>query len=767
MIISFTEPVLAPYIYIHPSTNKVHLLVPVVGGQEISTDNTCKANVAPKRFFEGGALSELNTYKQALTLDISLLKVGDPLRILKEERLRQIDIYIDAVLAMKDTYGPALRVVQSRPSNLYSIQLRPRDQDNHSEVVNPVFNIERKDGEAGPLSALYNAMHSQYPSVTIAVPDPRTRLKAAVEATLSQTPTFEEIQAALTTQCLSLFGLNVDFTKQTNGTEASKAVIEETMCLIIEPATEGQSPVLPTAEEYKIGYIDGLLGACALNIWGAIPTPIFYSIPEGGSVDDRTERLSIMTQFFLANMNVYCKSHGISSANFGTILDASAELSDQLVAVVFNALTAGDDVEQAMGDFFNENAPTFGLLHPLTPAQLWAIKEQFKRTYHTVTATAENHHMDEFMILDTDARGDDAIFVAHQGAICVNFAEVVDRVAVSINPGYFQSVRADFAEHSVLIPHKNDCIRGEIEVELETLVDLIDDEFFKALPSSLKDTLKALPSFQVRQFLHAVAKGKQDEAECLLTEDPSMTQTLLRTPRLFIDYSGRTFNCTAYEYAYWARDTHMCRMLAMHMDEDTKPQMLELINANEATGLVFQQNGDVQRSAHFELNRLESMLRNFVSGYERWTRTKDWNALRDAWMRVGMAQRDLPAHIAQEFCRRDHSSSEKPQVTDTECPKSLRFINWTSNNNEASLFPLESSHSGLGFDFALVRGDTVPRAPSFKSNGEPGGGTRFLHKDAIADLKEVARLEHLRSSELPLLKDALSSSSSAPGISMK
>ncbi len=35
MIIPFTEPTAPRYIYINPETNRVHLLVPVVGGQEI------------------------------------------------------------------------------------------------------------------------------------------------------------------------------------------------------------------------------------------------------------------------------------------------------------------------------------------------------------------------------------------------------------------------------------------------------------------------------------------------------------------------------------------------------------------------------------------------------------------------------------------------------------------------------------------------------------------------------------------------------------
>ena len=354
ILMPLKEPVNPRYIYINASPNKVHLLVPIVGGEEISRDNTCKATVELRAFFDGGALSELNKYKSALAFDISVLGVGDPRRIAKEDRLSQIEAYIEAVSAMQFSYGDAISAFQARPSNLYSIQLRPCSQDSQSRVINPVFNIERSnDGEGTPSSALYNAMYGLYPAVTLARPDPRARLKAAVDVTLSQTPTFEEIKAALTAQCLSLFDLSIDFTRQTNGNEASKALIEGMMGLTIEPAAEGISPKQPTPEEYKEGYIDGLLGACAGDIWGTIPALIFYSIPAATPHDERTERLSIMTQFFLANLNVYCKAHDISSRNFGTILDASNDLSRELVTVVTTALAASDNVEEKICAFFN------------------------------------------------------------------------------------------------------------------------------------------------------------------------------------------------------------------------------------------------------------------------------------------------------------------------------------------------------------------------------------------------------------------------------
>ncbi|KTC73915.1 hypothetical protein Lbir_0971 [Legionella birminghamensis] len=143
-------------------------MVPVVGGGEISTDNTCEASVALDCFFEGRALKELNAYKDALVHDIALLeaipflKTDCPQRMEKEERLAQINTYIIAVSAMKDCYVAAIDTCLEKPSNLYSIQLRPKEQDSFSHPISPAFNIERKNDDSGtPLSALYNEMHAE------------------------------------------------------------------------------------------------------------------------------------------------------------------------------------------------------------------------------------------------------------------------------------------------------------------------------------------------------------------------------------------------------------------------------------------------------------------------------------------------------------------------------------------------------------------------------------------------------------------------------
>jgi hypothetical protein len=204
MRIALTEPTAPRYITINQKTNQVHLMVPVVGGQEISTDNTCKATVALRDFFDGAALRELTAYKEALAFDIQLLEEGQPQRALKEVRLAQIGAYIEAVQAMRYSHGDAIAAFMTRPSNLYSIQLRPRAQDSLSKVVNPAFNIERKNDAAGvSLSALYNAMYRVYPSVVIGQSDPRARVTSTVLSALPASSSFTDIQRVYSaTSCL-------------------------------------------------------------------------------------------------------------------------------------------------------------------------------------------------------------------------------------------------------------------------------------------------------------------------------------------------------------------------------------------------------------------------------------------------------------------------------------------------------------------------------------------------------------------------------------
>jgi len=843
MIIPLIEPTSPRYIHVNPTTNRVHLLVPFVGGQDISTDNTCCSTAEVDAFFGGGGFSELESYKSVLEFHISLLEAGDARRAIKEERLAQIKTYLDALKDMQAGYQATVNNFLSQPSNLYSIQLRPRVQDSVSRVVNPVFTIKRDNDDSDtPLSPLYNKMHEVFPELTLGKPDPHKKLIEAVLAALSEherthavpdEKSFANIQDVLTTKYIAELPKEIgrtvknDFFKSVmsghDGKETiDKAYIDRVM------AHSGDEP--PEA------YVAALLRLCAPSFETSQEGSPFYQV--NSDSPDKAERLSMMTQFYLGVLNIYCRAQSISSKNFGEVLDSNAALSKGLVDKVSKALAHGAEVEEVIIAFVNQHktATEFNLSEDLSLIDKDAIQAKFEITYRTVTATKENPHMDDFMILDTEARGEHALFFTQKGLICTDFANIA---TTGPNQAYFAAIRAEAATHPDVITRPQDEAVMTVEIEPEALVDKLDTIEWDKLSKEVVDACRALPAFQLRQFLDDVAKGKQDDANNILNASNDK-QMLLRTPAKFTDYSGRTFNCTAYEYAYWAKDTHMCRMLEPHMDDATKTFMLGKVNEMEDSGLAYQQHGIEYKNPHYdvsfvlkdlspdEFSQLRAMvgqnvakinnatvdsyqnlpfsateyeqlkkelaphasvwnwmlsclgsfeyfgyltypefflasffitppaqaiankltnafdfkslitaLNTYVTNYDSW----DDHQRVAAWLDVGMAQREVPVHIANEYCRSDRSFHPCPEFNELTLPRVLTFDNWVTNVK--SWFPLTSSSSGLGLDFAISgvrpRGAAVPLA---------AGPLRPVWRWASIDLAAVSRLVEVRAADL-------------------
>jgi len=527
MKIQLQEPQAPRYLYINPENNLVHLLVPLVGGQEISTDNTCKATTSLNEFFEqGAALRELTAYQSALEFDLQFLDSGHPPRAAKQQRLNQIKEYLKALPAMKEHYLEPIALLLEVPSNVYSIQLRPSAQDPYSKVLNPLFSINRLNDEKGtPLSALYQAMHRVYPTALIAAQSPQERLNQAVLASLPKHPIdFEGIQKALTEHSQRLFGLDINVTQDNEGKAISQQSIDNLM------GFDGRDD---TSNEDYIDALLGISGASALL--DNLPTSPFYKEDNL----NKAEKLSILTQFFLAQVNIYCAATDISSKNFGHILDASSELSDEVVGLVLSALNTGVSIEHCLCDFITHHKEAFGLNRALTDEDKNNLIERFNRIYATVTATKENPHMDDFIVLDLTKKIGQ--WVIHQGSICTDFSALM--ASSPSGNDYFKKIRADFEQpRDRVIPHKNEHIQSTpIEISTDALLSRIkDDEAFNRLPKAVQDECRKSPAFQQRTFLHDVAKGRQEEAEQALKGNPH-AQKLLISPGAFTDYSGRTF----------------------------------------------------------------------------------------------------------------------------------------------------------------------------------------------------------------------------------
>ncbi len=696
MLIPLNEPSNFRYIHINPATNRVHLLVPFfIAGMDVSTDNTCKSDVELRAFFEGGAFNELESYKSTLEFHLSLLEKDNALYRAKKERLEQINLYLEAVVGMRDSYKTIVTGFLSKSSNLYSIQLRPRVQAPMSRVVNPVFTIKG--------------------------------------------------------------------------------------------------------------------------------SPFYFE--SAASPSEKAERLSMLIQFYLGYLNVYCRAKGISDRNFGVILDGSSSLSEELVEIVAAALSLGEEIELAIIAFFNLHKNEFKLSRELNTQDKDAIIQKFEPTYRTVTATKENLHMDDFMFLDTEAQGEHDIFITNKGLICTDAANILPTTPQ--NEDYLAEIRREARMHRDIVTPQDEPIIT-IDIAPESLMDKLDAVQWERLPVDIAEACRALPVFKVRELLDDVAKGKQDEAHAILASSEDK-QTLLRTPGKFTDYSGRTFHCTAYEYAYWAKDKHMMHMLERHMDDETKAFMLEKIEAQEQVGLSYQQHGITYQNAHYDMSfalknlnadefcQLQTMLGQsnskiqqatidnyknisftateyealkksleqhrpkgifsffysspatalseklkfdfhslitaldiYVTNFDKW----NYHQQEEAWMKVGQAQRDVPAHVAHEYCRPDRSFDLLPSFTEETLPRILTFYNCVTNIK--SWFPLSSSSSGLGFDFALIRW------PSHCVWGRDGAGVMAWDVAAgsetavMRDLAAVRHLDEVRIADLTQSRENLS-----------
>ena len=191
------------------------------------------------------------------------------------------------------------------------------------------------------------------------------------------------------------------------------------------------------------------------------------------------------------------------------------------------------------------------------------------------------------------------------------------------------------------------------------------------MPQALKDTLEL--RLKLHDFLLCVAQGKQNSAETILKNSVN-AQQFLTTAGTFTDYSGRTFHCTAYEYSYWAMDTHMRRMLKQHMDADTKALMSAHVEEIEHSGLAYSQNGQEFRSPHFDLGPLKTALKDYVDGYSGWDVANNYDALRAAWMNVGLFTAPCPSACSSRILEKRPFISPCPAFNEETLPRDVAFL---------------------------------------------------------------------------------------------
>ncbi len=208
------------------------------------------------------------------------------------------------------------------------------------------------------------------------------------------------------------------------------------------------------------------------------------------------------------------------------------------------------------------------------------------------------------------------------------------------------------------------------------------------------------------KLLLQVMRGEQDMAENILKIRPD----LLMMTGTATDYSGRTFETTAFRYALWALDIrYMCNMMldclpCSPQGKAINQELLTQFKSQTQEGLDYELDGMTIHEAHYDFAPIKAAIQTYVNEYDNWYATSNWDAMRHQWSNVvGLAQRYLPANVAQHYCDTDEEFPPAPPFNKKTFKRSLEFKNYISGVWEFWFEPV-SSTSGLGVNFGIAGG---------------------------------------------------------------
>jgi hypothetical protein len=265
-------------------------------------------------------------------------------------------------------------------------------------------------------------------------------------------------------------------------------------------------------------------------------------------------------------------------------------------------------------------------------------------------------------------------------------------------------------------------------------------------PSSLKPEDK-LDAKALGELLKCVAEGEQDQAEALIKKDSK----LLLAAGKVTDLSGRTFdNITAFQYALWAMDYHMWTMIQKYLPTEAQAKQHALL---ESKGTV--------HGKHFDLQPLLDALKTYVDNAAKWN--YDQRAVEQWCKKMGGAQKLLPAHVVNEYCRSDRSFAPCPSEWTSPLPRTRTVAVYDGSKwVKGEWFTPLNSSDALGSSVAFCR-------ESDGCRGRVGGGglsgwveagawlgvRGWWQQTDVANLKSLQALWHARTQQLKALADSL------------
>lgn len=784
----FKEPRNTRHVFIS-SSNRVHVFMPIMRGTDIGTNSFFNQVDELQEFFgmnsnatdqNTSIKAELKAYQEALKLDLSFLKADETQAKEKQERLTQINAWLEVIKSLEQSgeldslYGsfptcPKVleSMMQDRDNtNVYTMVLHPSYWSGRLAMagIKPVFSLAHT-GKVSNISALEQALFTAYTPLTFQVEDQGLKSQA-MKMTLLELPRphrpvqFENLRKIFHKHLRALTNSVIDLTKTPEGKQ-----VDQRYFFKEKGFNEYASPKQ---------YMNALLECCAPQLFPmTIESPFKYL--------ETAEEWCVATQFLIGFINIYALTHNKlhQESNWGEILDNNPQLSQDLANALADGQKKHYPIETVLFSWLNAYSSQLNLETFFYSKDQEVIKESFATQFMQIK---DSGHFDEFLLFVSDKVGD---FVTHKGSICTSLATFASRPPFSLSNELLNSLertRMDLVNLGTIIPD-NPTAQESIFFDTKTMslsqlqalhnriTNYEDQEIKMRMYAELKTERPDFrPQFDSKNFLEKIAHGQQDEADALLNSllenDFTEAQRLLTVCNTsFKDYSGRTFNCTAYEYAYWAKDTHMCRMLERYMDDNTKKFLRERVSRIEELvgdklhkaprGLTYKDGKGITRcSDHYDMTPLIKAIETYInstglytSGGTTYIPVDYYTNLEKLWLKVGLLQNEVPAHIANEYCHPDRTIEDTykdPTLLDGNNPDNLKrhftVLGTGSMTNKPVFWYADSNSSkeGLGISYGISR----------TSCKEATADERPWGEGLIRELAALLKLDWVRTKDL-------------------
>ncbi len=423
-----------PYLYIDNDGN-LQLLVPLTTGDSISLDNTCKTGTNTAQFFQpNGALNSLQQFEfycllkhkqmgsffgDALKYQKWLLQINSYKKLLKrlnnETMVTQTGLYPE--------YPPGvINALDEKCQNAKAILLSPATKHNYlrfhhyqcsfNRTISDTFSCKLK-------SALSAIDYSQSPQAQLAT---ITKIKNTVMDNITQQLPLNQDNSITTLFDYVDFMINMLIMSIQHHTEEIIPLKRTTQDTRTALAWDDQTEV--TISEA----VNCLLSSLDIEyiFWMRHSNPFQHLIARLAEKElsksehkKCTEQLSIVIQFYIGLVNIYCYEHSIINAttNFGELIESNRLLCDDLISTIKTSIIHSDNTENAIIDFINKHKHEFKLSHHISKKDIVAISERFVRDYISIS---QSLHFDEFLFFTPQHKGN---FITYRGVICMTLSD--------------------------------------------------------------------------------------------------------------------------------------------------------------------------------------------------------------------------------------------------------------------------------------------------------------------------------------------------------